>query len=77
MIRPSIATGRWMTAAGYGALFGLCAYGTYDLTNYATLRQWSFGLTMSDMVWGVFLTATSATAGLTLARYLLSAWTAS
>jgi uncharacterized membrane protein len=70
--RPAIASGRWSTAIGYGALFGLVAYGTYDLTNYATLRSWSLALTVSDMAWGAFLTAVSSTLGLIVGTYLLS-----
>ena len=40
------------SAAGYGALFGLVVYGVYDFTNYSTLRQWPFVLTLADVAWG-------------------------
>jgi uncharacterized membrane protein len=62
-IRPGLAAGRWANALVQGALFGLFAYGTYDLTNQATLKIWSTTLTLADMAWGSFLTAVSATAG--------------
>ena len=39
------------------ALVGLVAYATYDLTNMATLKQWSWGLALTDTVWGTFLSA--------------------
>lgn len=39
-----------------GALFGLVAYATYDLTNQATLRGWPWHLTAIDLVWGSLLT---------------------
>ena len=39
-VRPALASGRWTTAALFGALFGFCAYATYDLTNQATIRDW-------------------------------------
>lgn len=39
-----------------GAL-GLLAYGTYDLTNLATLRDWSVRLSLVDMAWGALLSA--------------------
>src|SRR5438067_9872647 len=32
-IRPALAAGDWRTALARGALFGLFAYATYDLTN--------------------------------------------
>jgi uncharacterized membrane protein len=47
-------------SAARGALLGLCAYGTYDLTNQATLRQWPTYLTVADLVWGTLLTAFTA-----------------
>jgi uncharacterized membrane protein len=62
-IAPAIGQRRWTTAAGLGALFGLCAYATYDLTNQATMTVWSTRVTVIDMAWGTVLTATGATAG--------------
>jgi uncharacterized membrane protein len=49
-------------AAWRGALLGLVAYGTYDLTNMATLRQWSATLALADIAWGTFASALAATA---------------
>jgi uncharacterized membrane protein len=45
-----------------GALFGLVTYATYDLTNLATLEGWPVLLTVVDLLWGTFLSATTATA---------------
>ncbi len=42
-----------------GALFGFVAYATYDLTNQATLRVWSWKVTVADLAWGAFVTSTS------------------
>ena len=42
----------------YGALFGLVAYGTYDLTNQATLKNWPVIVTIVDLIWGALLTGT-------------------
>ncbi len=39
----------------YGALFGLIAYATYDLTNLATLKDWPIKITLIDLTWGTFL----------------------
>jgi uncharacterized membrane protein len=49
------------SGGGTGALFGLVAYRTYDLTNQATLRDWPVWLTVLDMGWGTVLTAVAAT----------------
>ena len=43
------------------ALFGFIAYATYDLTNLATLRDWPLMLSIVDMLWGGFLSASTAT----------------
>jgi uncharacterized membrane protein len=59
-------------AAAYGAFFGICAYGTYDLTNQAVLRVWTTRLTAIDMAWGAFVTATAALAGAWVDRWLRS-----
>ncbi len=47
-------------AAGYGAMFGLVVYGVYDFTNYSTLRQWPFVLTLVDLAWGTAASAACA-----------------
>jgi len=61
VVLPGIGTRRWDAIMPRGALFGLVAYGTYDLTNQATLRGWPMGLTVLDMAWGTVLTAIAAT----------------
>jgi len=48
------------SAAAFGALFGLVVYGVYDFTNYATLRQWPFVLTLVDVAWGAMASALAA-----------------
>ena len=53
-----------------GALLGLLAYGTYDLTNQATLRGWSSLITAIDMAWGATLTAVVAAVAVIVARRL-------
>ena len=47
-----------------GAIFGLVAYGTYDLTNLATIKGWSLKVTIIDLIWGGILTSTVS--GLTI-----------
>jgi uncharacterized membrane protein len=50
-------------AAVSGALLGLLAYGTYDLTNLATLRDWPLRLSLIDMAWGCLLSTVATVAG--------------
>ncbi len=41
----------------YGALLGLIAYGTYDLTNLAVMKGFTTRIAIIDMLWGTVLTA--------------------
>ncbi|MBK8908261.1 MAG: DUF2177 family protein [Rhodospirillales bacterium] len=62
-VSPAFETGSWRTALVFGALFGLFAYATYDLTNLATLRDWPLRFAVVDLAWGTFVTALAAVAG--------------
>jgi uncharacterized membrane protein len=62
-VMPSAGVGSWRTAGVLGALLGLVAFATYDLTNLSTLRGWSAMVALVDIVWGVFVTALSSIAG--------------
>ena len=53
----------WARALLQGALFGLCAYATYDLTNLAVVRGWPLRLTFIDLAWGTGLTAFATLVG--------------
>ena len=64
VLRPAIGEGQSpLTAALFGAAFGLVAYGTYDLTNQATIKDWPALVTVVDMAWGALLTALAAGIG--------------
>jgi uncharacterized membrane protein len=67
-LRPALAGNSVMMALGYGALLGLVAYGTYDLTNHATLKDWSPVVTIVDMTWGAFMTGVSCAFGVWVAQ---------
>lgn len=68
-VAPALVAQSWLRAAGQGALFGLFAYATYDLTNLATLRSWSVLVTVLDISWGAVLTALGAAVGYVAARW--------
>ena len=51
-----------LKVAGMGALFGLFAYATYDLTDLAVVKNWPLGLTFIDIAWGASVTGVTATA---------------
>jgi uncharacterized membrane protein len=63
-VLQSIEPGKGLgTALLHGAIFGFAAYATYDLTNQATLKNWSTMLTVADLAWGTFLSTVAAGAG--------------
>lgn len=61
-----------LRTAALGALFGLIAYATYDLTNLATLDRWPLGVTLADLAWGAFVTGVTAAAAHLYGRWLLT-----
>ena len=62
-VRPALAGGHVRAALGLGALLGLVAYATYDLTNQATLRLWSLRITIADIGWGMTASAVASACG--------------
>jgi uncharacterized membrane protein len=59
---------QWAQFALRGALLGLLCYATYDLTNMATLRDWPWRVVWIDILWGMFLTGSTALASGWMAR---------
>ncbi len=60
VINPAIEKGSLTHALLFGALFGFITYATYDLTNLATLDKWPIMVTIVDLIWGSFVTASVA-----------------
>lgn len=54
-IEPAVQKQSWTTALLLGALFGFMTYATYDLTNLATLKNWTLTITIIDLLWGTVL----------------------
>lgn len=53
-----------------GAILGLVAYGTYELTSWAVMRDWHPSMVVADMIWGATVTAVAVTGGVLVARAL-------
>ena len=70
-VRPNDPSVSLVSAALMGALFGALAYGTYDLTNLATLNGFKVKVAVVDMIWGTSLTAVCAVAGRLVANRLI------
>lgn len=70
VVLPAHASGSLFEAVWRGALLGLVAYATYDLTNLATMKGWSATVTLVDMVWGAVLTSVVAAVSYVIAGWL-------
>ena len=60
---PALRAGDPVQALVGGMVLGLLCYGTYEMTNYATLAAWSWEQVIVDGIWGTVLTGFAAWAG--------------
>ena len=68
---PSINNNSISQAFWTGIVFGIVTYGTYNLTNMATIKNWSSNVVIVDMIWGGILTGVSSTIGIYLSKKLI------
>jgi uncharacterized membrane protein len=69
-VYPAIEMASLSRALVLGALFGFFTYATYDLTNYATVRDWPLMVTIVDMAWGTVLGASVASISFLISRFI-------
>lgn len=69
-VSPALLHSDWLQAALGGACLGLVTYGTYDLTNFATLRNWPVAMVFVDLLWGTAHSAAAAAGGVLLLKQL-------
>ncbi|QBX99560.1 DUF2177 family protein [Rhodophyticola sp. CCM32] len=67
---PALRDGVPHMALINGAVLGFVAYGTYELTSWAVMRDWHPQIVILDMAWGTVLTAGAAWGGVMVARAL-------
>jgi uncharacterized membrane protein len=72
VIWPAVQAQSVVQGMLYGALLGLIAYGTYDLTNLAVMKGFTTKIAIIDMVWGAFLTGAVSTLTVLIGTRLLS-----
>lgn len=68
-ILPAVEKNSLNSAILLGALFGFFTYATYDLTNLATLKDWSLTIVFIDILWGSVLTGIVSTSGFYIVKY--------
>lgn len=55
VVNRAVALSSWQYALFAGMFFGFITYSTYDMTNYATIKDWPLMITVIDIIWGSFL----------------------
>lgn len=60
IVVPALNEGNFSKMLIFAALFGLICYATYDLTNWATLKDWPVKIVAIDMIWGTVLSTSVA-----------------
>lgn len=71
-IQPMDTSIRVLQAGGIGSLIGFLAYGTYDMTNLSTVRNWPLRMSLVDWTWGTLLTGVASGIGAFVKLWLLS-----
>ena len=71
IIEPSLYSQNTFYFLFKAFIFGLVAYGTYNLTNMATIKGWSYRVVFVDMIWGGALTSFSSYFGISIAKKFL------
>ena len=66
---PALNIGSIAQAFFAGAVLGALAYGTYEFTNFATLKGWTAQMVTVDVIWGAVLTGTSAAVGVAVTKH--------
>ena len=62
-VLPGLKDDNMLQSILLGGFFGFCAYATYEITNYATLKKWTLKMVLIDTAWGTFLSAMTAACG--------------
>lgn len=69
---PALRENAPLQALVGGMVLGFLCYGTYEMTNYATLKDWSLQQVAIDLAWGTILTGFSAWVGVSILSGRLS-----
>jgi uncharacterized membrane protein len=68
---PALRAGEPMQALLNGFVLGAMAYGTYEFTSYAILKDWHISMVLADTAWGAVLTGVAAAGGVLVTQALV------
>ena len=69
-VAPALSRAALVNAMVLGGLYGFFTYATYELTNYALIRNWPAALVPVDIAWGVVLCTIVSAGGFLVGRWL-------
>ncbi|MGD2010302.1 MAG: DUF2177 family protein [Desulfobacterales bacterium] len=69
-VAPALSRASLVNAIVLGGLYGFFTYATYELTNYALIRNWPAALVPVDIAWGVVLCTIVSAGGFWVGRWL-------
>jgi len=69
-VAPALSRASLVNAMVLGGLYGFFTYATYELTNYALIRNWPVALVPVDIAWGVVLCTIVSAGGFLVGRWL-------
>lgn len=67
VVQPNLAKPVLVVGA-LGLVVGLMAYGAYDFTNQATIKDWPWVVTLADLAWGALASGVAAAATAYISR---------
>ncbi len=71
-VYPALKVDKINYAILYGSMFGFFTYMTYELTNYAVIRDWSWQIVPIDILWGVVLCLAVSAGSFYLGKWILT-----
>lgn len=60
LVFKDVETGNYSKVVLSAVFIGLTAYGTYELVNFSTLKDWPLKMVIVDTLWGIFVTVLSS-----------------
>jgi uncharacterized membrane protein len=68
-VAPTLRDGSTMAAAWRGAVLGITAYATFDLTALSIINGWTVKVALIDLAWGTIATSVTCVIGFEVLRY--------
>jgi uncharacterized membrane protein len=71
VVVPGLADNSVKTTLLRAALFGFISYATYDLTNFATVKDWPLTITIVDLLWGTTVSVVVSYISFLIGKWLM------